>query len=189
MRGYRRNPMKADRHLLIILPLLFFLFSGCAAVNPLVSHYENNFSGFRSSTKDMRKSQSLTMQFPASFDEVWENALSILTQEAIIIDVSRTSGTISYIIIDGVYFGDVFPENTFYYWDFPFTVSVERGKGVTSVTVCPLTGLYKENDTKKKWWRNIHAGFHQQGEEFLLRLSAQLTVQERWQWLKNEGAP
>ena len=51
--------------------------------------------------------------------------------------------------------------------------------------VYAMKNIYDEKDKKKNWWKNIDTGFDQKGEEFLERLSTQLTAQEQWQWLRN----
>jgi hypothetical protein len=176
--------LKADRLILIICIFYFILISGCAAFNPIVTHYENNFSDFKASQQDLIKTTSIKKQFNKSFDEVWNSALYILAQHAIIIDATKESGIIIYVSIDGIHFGDVFPEDSIYYWEFPFTALIDRGSNSVTVSIYPMRNLYDEKDKKKNWWKIINAGFNQNGEEFIERLSTQLTTQERWQWLK-----
>lgn len=177
--------MKIDSHILIVFILYFIFASGCAAVNPLVTNYENNFVGFKASQHDAIKSTSIKESFHKSYDEVWSNTLFILGQHDIIIDASKESGIITFLSIDGVYFGDVFSGDQFYYWEFPFTALIEKGSYDITVFVYPMKDLYDEKDKKKGWWKIVDAGFNQLGEEFLERLSTQLTVQERWQWFRN----
>jgi hypothetical protein len=164
--------------------MYFILTSGCAAVNPLVSPYENNFSGFEDSKNDAIKATPIKENFHRPYDEVWSNALFILGQHNIIVSASKDAGTITFLSIDGVYFGNVFTRDPFFYWEFPFTVLIEKGDQGNTVYVCPMKDLYDERDKKKNWWKVIDAGFNQLGEEFLDRLSTQLTVRERWQWIR-----
>jgi hypothetical protein len=177
--------LKANSSILIIYILCLTFFSGCAAVNPVATYYENNFADFEASQQDLIKSKSIKKSFSKSFDEVWDNALYILAQHAIIVDASRESGIITYVCIDGVYFGDVFNKDLFYYWEFPFTALIDKGARDITVFVYPMSNLYDERDKKKKWWKIINDGFNQKGEEFIERLSTQLTVQGQWQWLRN----
>ena len=175
-------------HRYVLITVILFILSGCTAFNPMVVQYENNFSHFEASPEELVKSTSIKMNFHQSYDDVWESAIYILAQQSVIIDSSRESGIITYMNIDGIHFGDVFPEDSIYYWEFPYTALFERGDNEVNVFIYPMRNLYDEKDRKKNWWKVIDAGFSQQGEEFLDRLSTQLTAGERWQWLRQLGS-
>lgn len=177
--------MKSNSYILIVCMACITIFTGCATINPLSGHYENNFADFQASEQELIKSSSIQKTFHKSFDDVWDNALYILAQHAIIIDASRESGTITYISIDALYFGDVFSEESYPFWEFPFTVFIDVGNEGITVFVYAMKNIYDEKYKEKNWWKIVDAGFDQKGEEFLQRLSTQLTVQEQWQWLRN----
>ncbi len=177
--------MKPNSYILIACIACFIIFTRCATINPLSDHYENNFTHFEASEQELIKSSSIKKTFHESFDEVWDDALYILAQHAIIIDASKESGIITYLSLDGVYFGDVSLEKRYYFWEFPFTAFIDEGNQGITVFVYPIRNIYDEKDKRKNWWKIVDAGFNQKGEEFLQRLSTQLTVQEQWQWLRN----
>ncbi len=175
--------MEAIKLKWIVFLLFAFYVSGCATVSPLGTHFENNFSDYKVSKKDIINKASFKKSYQNSYDEVWSNVLKILSQYAIIIDISKESGTISYIDIDGVFFSNVFTKDKFAYWEFPFTIWVEKQPPVTIVNVYPMTDFF-EKYSKRKWWRIVEKGFNQKAEEFLENLSTQLEAKERWQWLR-----
>jgi hypothetical protein len=133
--------------------------------------------------KDRVKKASFKRSYQNPYDEVWGGVLHILSQYAIIIDTSKESGIITYVDIDGVFFADVFIKDKFLYWEFPFTILLEKESQRTMVYIYPMTDLFEEKGSRKKWWKIVEAGFNQKGEEFLERLSTQLTAKERWPWL------
>lgn len=178
-----RKLIKTNSLKLTVCLLLLVSVLGCATISPLEPYFENNFSGFKSSKKDMVKVASLKKSYQNPYDEVWDSALYILAQYAIIIDSSKESGIITYVDIDGVFFADVLIEDNFLYWEFPFTVLIEKEPQGTMVYIYPMTDLFTEKGSKKKWWEIVETGFNQKGEEFLEKLSTQLTAKERWPWL------
>ncbi len=175
--------MKTIRLKWIIFLLLSVCVSGCATVSPLRTHFENNFSDFEVSKEDLINKTSFKKSYQNPYDEVWSNALKILSQYAIIIDISKESGTISYVDIDGIFFSNVFTKDKFAYWEFPFAIWVEKQPESTIVNVYPMTEIF-EKYSKRKWWRIVEKGFNQKAEEFLETLSTQLEAKERWQWLR-----
>ena len=179
--------MKHNSCILILYIACIAIFTGCATgtINPLSGHYENNFTNFQASEQELIKSSSIKKTFHKSFDDVWDDALYILAQHAIIIDASRESGIITFVSIDGLYFGDLFSEKSYLLWEFPFTVFIDAGNQGVTVFVYAMKNIYEEKYKEKNWWKIVDAGFDQEGEEFLQRLSTQLTVQEQWQWLRN----
>lgn len=177
--------MKPNSCILIVCIACITILTGCATINPLSRHYENNFTNFEASEQELIKSSPMKKTFQKSFDDVWDDALYILAQHAIIIDASRESGVITYVSIDGVYFGDVFLDGSYLLWEFPFTVFIDKGILGITVFVYAMRNIYDAKDKEKNWWKIVDAGFDQNGEEFLQRLSTQLTFQEQWQWLRN----
>jgi len=176
--------LKIHNSILTVLALYVVLFSGCSAVNPLVPYYENNFSGFEASKSEAIKSTPVKKSFHGPYEDVWSNTLYVLGQHSMIVGASKEEGIITFVSVEGVSFGSVFTGAPFYYWDFPFTVFIERGNEDITVYVCPMKELYNERDKKKYWWKVIDVGFNQLGEGFLDRLSTQMTTRERWRWMR-----
>jgi hypothetical protein len=139
------------------------------------------------SQQDLIKSSSIKKTFHRAYDEVWDSALYILAQHAIIIEASKESGRITYLSIDGLSFGNVFPEHQSYYWEFPFTVVIVKDDQGSTVFVYPMKGLYDDKNKKKKWWKVIDAGFNKKGKDLIDKLSTQLSVKESWQWLRKSA--
>ncbi len=177
--------MKIKKIYMVLFVLYFVFLSGCAYVNPMVKNYEKDFDDFGISRQYLNETKYIKEVFHYSYDEVWDNALYILAQHDIIIDLSKEQGEISYLTIEGVYFGDAFKKDQFFYWEFPFSVIMEKGRQSVTVYVYPMNNLYDEMDKKKKWWKIIDAGFDQEGRKFIERLSTQLAVKEKWEWLRN----
>ncbi len=179
--------MKINSFILMVWILYILVLTGCASVNPLVTDYENHFYSVEPSQQDLIKSSPIKQTFYRSYDEVWDSVLYILAQHAIIIDLSKESGRITYLSIDSLSFANVFPEDQFYYWEFPFTVLIANDNHGITVFVYPMSDIYSDKNKKKKWWKVIDAGFKQNANDFIDKLSTQLSVKERWQWLR--GAP
>jgi len=171
--------------ILIVWMSYLFLTSGCTSVNPIVKDYENHFNGFSASQENLIKESSIKQTFHRSYDEVWDSAVYILAQHAVIIELSKESGTITYLSIDGISFGNVFPEDQFYYWEFPFTLLIVKESQEIAVYVYPMTDLYDDKNKKREWWQVIDEGFNQKGRKFINALSTQLSVKGRWQWLRD----
>ena len=177
--------METGRGMLILCIACIAVITGCATMNPLSEHYENGFAHFQAADQLTGQSSPLQRTFHASFEEVWDKALYILTQHSIIIDTSREAGMITYLKVDSEYFGDVFGPESYYFWEYPYTVEVDEGDQGITVFVYPMRDMYSERQKKRKWWCIVDEGFDQNAEEFLRKLSTQLTVQDRWQWLRD----
>jgi len=144
------------------------------------THFENNFSDFKIPEKDKIKGTAIKRTYQSSYNDVWDSALTILHQNTIIVRVSKGSGVISYVDIDGILL-----EEKFVYWEFPFTILIENNSKGTMVYVYPMTYLFEDEKkiSEKEWWKTVKTGFNQKGEEFLERLSVQLASNNRWPWL------
>ena len=156
---------------------------GNARVSWLKPYYDNSFSQFRPLSGEKAKQSSLKREYPYPYDNVFDGALLILQQYAIIGNASRESGGISYIDIDALLIND-----NFWNYDFPFTVFLEKNPQGTMVYVQPMGPLFDEKAGSKsaveeKFPDVIRSGFKQKGEEFLERISVQLTASNRWPWL------
>jgi hypothetical protein len=173
--------MKNRKFMLLVCFWFIFLCFGCASIySPLKTHFENNFSDFKIPEKDKLKGTAIQRTYQSSYDNVWDSALIILHQNTIIAKMSKESDFIAYIDIDGLWL-----EEKFRYWEFPFTILVEKDSKGTTVYVYPMTYLF-ENEKEisgKEWWKTVKMGFNQKGEEFLEKLTVQLTTKDRWPWL------
>lgn len=173
--------MKNRRFMLLIFFLFIHFSFGCAPIySPLKTHFENNFSDFKTPEKDMIKRTTIKRTYQSPHDIVWDSALTILCQNTIMTNVSKESGVIAYVDIDGMML-----EDNFLYWEFPYTILIENDSNGTIVYVYPMTYLF-ENEKKiaeKEWWKTVKMGFNQKGEELLEKLSVQLSARNRWRWL------
>lgn len=158
---------------------------GCG--NPRVSwlkpYYDNSFARFQPTDREKAKQSSLKREYPHPYDNVFDGTLLILQQYAIIGNASRETGSISYVDIDAILIKD-----NFWNYEFPFTVYLESTRRGTMVYVHPMGPLFdgKADDKsaiEEKSPEIIRSGYKQKGEEFLERLSVQLTTTNRWPWL------
>lgn len=174
--------MKYNRFMYLFCVLCTILLVGCttASISPLSPHFANNFSEFKTPEKNTVKEKSLKMNFQNPYDSVWDGVLTILSQNTIIVDVSKESGLITFVDIDGIMI-----KKKFYNWEFPFTVLVEENKQEITVYIHSMVSLFETDKrfSENKWWETIKAGFDQKGQEFLEKLSVQLASSSRWPWL------
>lgn len=172
--------MQASSIKLIFCLLFVALLSGCTLATSIQKHYESNFAYLKFPEIDLVKKGPFNTRYQRSFDEVWDTALFVLSQHAVIINASKGSGMITYLVIDGV-----FSIDKYIYWEFPFAVLIERETDGASVYVYPMINLFDSRDYNKEWWSAMNNGFNQKGEEVIEKLSVQLMVEQRWQWLRN----
>lgn len=156
---------------------------GNARVSWLKPYYDNSFARFQPLPGDNAKQSSLKREYPYPYDNVFDGALLILQQYAIIGNASRESGSISFVDIDAILINNIFRN-----YDFPFTLFMEKTYRGTTVYVQPMGPLFDEKTGGKsaieEWAPDIiRSGYKQKGEEFLERLSVQLTASNRWPWL------
>jgi len=169
---------------LIICLLVIFVISGCVTISPLATHFENNFQELKPIDKDIVKASAFRKNFEVTYDEAWNNVLYILSQYAIITAASKESGYITYIDIDGLYFEDVYTQHKFSYWEFPFTVFIEKEPTGVGVYIYPMKDIYKKY-SKRWWWKSVETAFDQKSEEFTGKVSTQMAAKARWHWLNN----
>ena len=172
-----------------LAPAAFYLIivlSGCTAIplinsGPLSPYFENGLASFQAPDKENVKRSSLRRYYPYGYDEVWDSALMILQQYAVVTSISKQSGLITYIDIDGIILS-----KKLYYWEFPFTIFFDKLTDGTMVYIYPMEDIFiaDSNISTKKWWSDCKKGFVQKGEEFLDRITVQLTAKTRWPWLK-----
>ncbi len=164
-----------------ILVIIYTFVLGCGAntitLSPLASHYDSYFSDFKIPEKDKIKNTFIKRNYQTSFDQVWEGTLTVLSQYAIIVNASKESGVLQYIDVDGLLL-----DYKFSYAEFPFTVLIENQSQEVNVYMYPMVHLF-EGKIPEKILKVMKLGFTQKGEEFLERLSTQLTAQNRWPWL------
>jgi len=170
----------------LVIILVLFLLSGCSTVpfrnpSPLYPYFENSLSGFRPGEKPEIKKSNLRRHYAYSYDEVWMSAVKVLQQYALITQISKNDGVITYIDIDGILLG-----KRIYYWEFPFSVYFEKVEDGIMVYVYPMEKAFSSDNTitSRKWWGDVRKGFQQKGEELLDRIHAQLDFGQRWPWLK-----
>jgi len=169
---------------LITCLLIIFAISGCATISPMATHFENNFQELNPIDKDIVKASASRKNFNVSYDEAWNNVLYILSQYAIIIYGSKESGYITYIDIDGLLLEDVYTRHKFSYWEFPFTVYIEKEPMGVGFYIYPMKDIYKKY-SGRWWWKNVETAFDQKSEEFTEKLSTQISAKSRWHWLNN----
>jgi hypothetical protein len=177
--------MKNNLTLTICL-LVIFGISGCVTLSPLATHFENNFQELNPIDKDIVKASDFKKNFEVSYDEAWNNVLYILSQYAIITDASKELGYLTYIDIDGLYFEDVYTRHKFSYWEFPFTVYIEKEPTGVGFYIYPMKDIYKKYSTRW-WWKSVEAAFDQKSEEFRVKLSTQMAAKSRWRWLNSSS--
>ena len=167
----------------LIVGTFFLLFlGGCATASresKIMPHYDTHFADLKVKEFNKIRMSSVNRRFETSYDQLWKGILTILTQYAIIAQLSYESGVISYIDIDGVLIKDKYT-----YMECPFTMLIEEEKGEKKyvVSVYPMMELY-EGMVPTEEFKNLNDIFVQKGEEFLERLSVQLTTQHRWPWI------
>jgi hypothetical protein len=164
-----------------------FLLSGlgCSTpyIHPLNAHFDNSFRDFYPAERDKVKESLQKREYPCPYDQLFDNTLQILQQYAVIAKASRDSGFITFVDVDAVLLDDKFPCH-----EFTFTLLLEKTGGSTTVYVHPMTSLFETKDLEnmplwKKNWSTINAAYVQKGNEFLEKLSVQLTASKRWPWL------
>ncbi len=181
--------MKGRKPIILFYLILILSALGCSTYSPMTTHFRNNFDDFKMPEKDNIKKTAIKRTYPASaYDSIWDSALTIISQQSIIIKASKGSGIIGYVDVDSILierWEGYVKRKRFLYLEFPFTVLIEKDTGVTTVYVYPITEVFESNKnfSEKGWWSTVKTGFNQKGEEFLERLSVQLTAQNRWQWL------
>jgi hypothetical protein len=194
--------MKGGKPIILFCLILILSALGCSTHSPMTAHFRNNFDDFKMPEKDNIKKSAIKRTYPASaYDSIWDSALTIISQQSIIIKASKSSGIIGYVDIDSVFIKSFWVGKRvasvparFLYLEFPFAVLIEKDTEVTTVYVYPMTEIFEFDKNlsdppfltsfpSKGWLDTVKTGFNQKGEEFLERLSVQLTAQNRWQWL------
>jgi len=148
---------------------------------PLSAQFETGFARFKPQNKEQIKNSDLRRHYSFGYDRVWDETLEVLHQYAVIAHISKQEGVISYIDIDGILLG-----KKLYYWEFPFTIYMEKVSDGTMVYVYPMEEIFSQDRSISswQWWGDIKKGFTQKSEELLERISVQMEAGNRWPWLE-----
>lgn len=93
---------------------MFYFFS-------ITKILDNNFINFEIPNRYNIEKTSIKKIYQDSYESVWNNALIILVQNALVLRTYRNSGIIFYLDIDGVYF-----DKRFYNMEFPFSILINK---------------------------------------------------------------
>jgi hypothetical protein len=142
-----------------------------------MEEYKNHFTEIECPSPAKTRASGTTMSFLAQKEEVWDEALSVIAQYALVIRTKHPEGTIFFVDVDGV-----LRDGEYIYLQFPFAVLIEGEAGRTAVYVSPMLDLVREGLSGGEL-ELATAVSKQKGQEFLAHLSVQLEASERWPWL------
>ncbi len=114
------------------------------------------------------ESSAISRSFPGSFSEVWETTLVVLSQSAIIADIKRDAGLITY-------FNDLSK---------PYVVVVKAGTG-GETNVLFDTGEFEVSLINKPGIARSDRAT--EAEKFFARVATQLLAEKRWKLLTQPG--
>ncbi len=149
---------------------------------PVDKYFTDAFLNLNAANKETVIKSGIHRSYPYDFDAVWDAILDILQQYAVIANISRDTGVITYVDIDGILL-----QKKPFSWEFPFTILVEKTEQGTRVYIYPMEELFASTPdiVSRKYWQEVKKGFKQKQEDFLEKLSVQLEAGKRWPWLTN----
>ena len=175
------------RLIFILSPLILmsFYLAGCATLPPPATRnaakgcLENCLGNCFIPQKETIENGALKRSYPADFEKVWESALLILQQYAVVNSISKKDGIISYIDTDGILLNKA-PV----YCDFPFVVLIEKSASASTAYIYPIkeSSFLGDQKLRAAWKKEIEKGFSQKQEDFLEQLGVQIEGKERWGW-------
>jgi len=168
---------KSNQLTIYFMILFFFYVSACGTTNSLKPYYDNHFNNIEVVEKNKVTESPFVRHYQNSDKQIWDNTLTILVQYTTVLKVFKESSMIFFVDIDGV-----FCEREFYYMEFPFFILIEKESEGTAVYIYPMIDLVADNVSKNKL-KIMKLAFSQKAEEFLERLTVQLTAKNRWPWL------
>jgi len=163
--------MLKNAKILFILFFVFPVFIGCGTKvikTELDQLFEKDFEGLTIPEINKIKEEGMNKSFPyASFDKVWDSAITILIQEGIVVRVSKDTGTIITITNP------------------PLAVCVDRGD-VVNVYLDYMYNLYKEaGNPKAVASEGTQDLKEKRAKSFFDKLATQLYAEEKWKYLIN----